>query len=106
MSIQETIQNTIKASINISHLEVENESHQHNVPPGSESHFKLVVVSDDFQGMSLVKRHQTIYKLLASQMSGGIHALALHTFTQQEWQGKQAGATTSPACMGGSSPEK
>ncbi len=102
MSMQHTIQSKISAGLKITCLEVENESHMHNVPPGSESHFKVVVVSDDFEGLSRVKRHQTIYRLLAAEMSGAIHALAIHTFTSSEWIERQAAASASPPCMGGS----
>ena len=60
MSVQETIELKIVDAIKISGLEVLNESHMHNVPPGSESHFKVIIISDDFVGQSLVKRHQKI----------------------------------------------
>ena len=52
----------LKDAFNPHSLEVINESHKHNVPEGSESHFKLVLVTDIFKGMTLVKRHQTVYK--------------------------------------------
>ncbi len=43
MSVQQNIEAKIKSSLAPSHLEVINESHMHNVPPGSESHFRLVI---------------------------------------------------------------
>ncbi|SDS52654.1 transcriptional regulator, BolA protein family [Halopseudomonas litoralis] len=82
------------------HLELLNESHMHNVPPGSESHFKLVIVSDEFQGLNAVKRHQAVYRTLGDLMQR-IHALALHTYTSAEWQASGL-APASPDCMGGS----
>lgn len=81
------------------HLELVNESHMHSVPPGSESHFKAVVVSDEFAGLNAVKRHQAVYRSLGDLMSR-IHALALHTYTPDEW-GTLQQAPDSPNCLGG-----
>jgi len=82
------------------HLEVINESHQHNVPPGSESHFKVVLVSEAFAGKRQVQRHQAVYGALAEQLKGPVHALALHTYSPEEWSRHQQ-APQSPACLGG-----
>ncbi|AQZ95167.1 BolA family protein [Halopseudomonas phragmitis] len=82
------------------HLELVNESHMHSVPPGSESHFKAVVVSARFNDLSKVRRHQAVYAALGELMQR-IHALALHTYTPDEWQARQQ-APDSPNCMGGS----
>ncbi len=87
-----------------SHLEVINESHTHNVPAGSESHFKVVLVSEDFSGLRQVPRHQKIYGLLAEEMAGPVHALALHTYSPQEWSGQNV--PQSPNCLGGSLHDK
>ncbi|KRP22380.1 MAG: hypothetical protein ABS22_08865 [SAR92 bacterium BACL16 MAG-120322-bin99] len=83
-------------------MDVTNESHMHSVPAGSESHFKVVLVSDSFAGKRLVQRHQLIYGLLAEQLAGPVHALALHTYTSEEWAEKNGNAPTSPNCLGGS----
>lgn len=82
------------------HIEVLNESHQHNVPPGSESHFKVTLVSELFSGKRQVQRHQAIYAALAEQLKGPVHALALHTYSPDEWQGPQR-VPASPPCLGG-----
>ena len=82
------------------HMELVNESHMHSVPPGSESHFKLVIVGDVFDGLNAVKRHQTVYRALGDLMQR-IHALALHTHSPSEWAARN-GAPASPNCMGGS----
>lgn len=86
-------------------LDVINESHMHNVPPGSESHFKLVVVSQEFEGLNLIARHRTINKLLAEQLQNGIHALSMHTHTPEEWDAKGGQVPESPPCMGGKARE-
>lgn len=100
MSIQETIVQKLQTAFKVTHLQVENESHRHNVPAGSESHFKVVLVSADYEGLRQVARHQAIYKVLADELKQGVHALALHTYTPQEWQASGQ-APASPDCMGG-----
>ena len=82
------------------HLDLVNESHMHSVPPNSETHFKLVMVSDEFTGKKPLQRHQAVYKLLAEELAGGVHALALHLYTREEWAA-QGTAPESPQCLGG-----
>jgi len=101
MSVEDEIIDKLQETLKPVHLEVTNESHMHNVPPGSESHFKVVAVSDEFNGKMLVARHRLINKALADELDGPIHALALHTMTPDEWAEKGA-APESPPCMGGS----
>ncbi|MCW9024663.1 MAG: BolA/IbaG family iron-sulfur metabolism protein [Gammaproteobacteria bacterium] len=83
------------------HLEVMNESSNHNVPPGSESHFKLVVVSEAFDGKNLLARHRLINEILADELANKIHALTMHTYTLAEWQESQSAVPDSPPCHGG-----
>ena len=99
MQVQQQIQDQLQA-LQPQYMELLNESHTHAVPPNSETHFKLVLVSEQFQGMRKVARHQAVYKLLAEQLSGPVHALALHLYTPQEWSEKGV-APESPNCMGG-----
>lgn len=68
------------------YLEILNESYRHSVPVGSESHFKVIIVSDLFIGQSLLERHRAIYKALKLELSKNmIHALELNTYTLKEW---------------------
>jgi BolA protein len=77
----------------------------HSVPPGSETHFKVVLAADSFEGKRQVQRHQAVYACLAEELKNGVHALALHTFSPEEWQ--QANQVPdSPNCMGGSKHDK
>ena len=85
-----------------SFIRVENESHRHNVPPGSESHFKVTLVSARFAEQPLLARHRLVNELLAAELSGGVHALALHTFSPDEWAANGEAAGESPPCLGGS----
>ena len=84
-----------------SHLEVINESYLHNVEPGKESHVRIVVVSEQFESLNLVKRHQLIYQQINEELEGPIHAISLHTFTDSEWKAKNETAEDSPDCLGG-----
>jgi len=104
MTIAETIQSKLTAGLSPAHLEVINESGNHNVPKGSESHFKVVVVSPAFEGRPVLHRHRMVYALLAEELSGAVHALALHTYTGAQWQALAA-APASPACRGGEQAE-
>ena len=101
MTMQETIERKIESGFAPAHLEVINESHMHNVPPGSESHFKLVIVSDRFSGEARVKRHQAVNQTLAEELGGGIHALSMPTLTPDEWRQRDGQVPTSPECRGG-----
>lgn len=101
MNIQATITRKLEEHFAPVHLEVVNESHMHNVPQGSESHFKVVLASAAFDGLRQVQRHQQVYKTLSDEMSGKIHALALHTYSPEEWQATGL-APASPPCLGGS----
>ena len=85
------------AALNPSHLEVVNESAGHGgYFPGKESHFKVVMVSDVFQGLRSVQRHQKIYAAVGDLLAPNkIHALAIHACVASEWQGQD---TSSPEC--------
>ena len=102
MSLQTQIENKIRTAMQPEFLEILNESHMHNVPPGSESHFKVTVVSDQFNGKMLIARHRQINGILAEELNGRIHALALHTLTPEEYFDKAGKVADSPLCMGGS----
>lgn len=100
MTLQEQIGQKLNA-LSPTVLEVENESHRHSVPPNSETHFKVTLVSERFDGLLPVKRHQQVYKLLADEMSGPVHALALHLYTPEEWEARGGERPDSPDCRGG-----
>ncbi|MDH5737365.1 MAG: BolA/IbaG family iron-sulfur metabolism protein [Gammaproteobacteria bacterium] len=101
MSVKDTIEGKLDKALPIQHLEVINESHKHNVPEGSESHFKLVVVSEDFSNRKLIERHRLINGVLREELAGQVHALALHTYTSAEWKTRFGEAPMSPPCQGG-----
>ena len=82
--IREQIEEKLRAAFNPVFLEVVDESYRHNVPAGSESHFKVVLVSDRFTGERFLNRHRLIYSTLTEELSTTVHALALHTYTIKE----------------------
>ena len=102
MVVQQEIEQRLQQHFSPGHLEVANESHMHSVPANSETHFRVVIVSDAFDGKRKVARHQQVYAELSAQLEGPVHALALHTYTPQEWQQRQQQAPQSPDCLGGS----
>ncbi len=103
MQVQTSIQQKLENAFNPLYLEVDNESHMHNVPVNSESHFRVVIVSNTFDRKTLIARHRLINESLKEELDGQIHALALHTFTLEEWNAKQQKARKSPPCHGGES---
>jgi len=52
---------------------------------GDGDHFEATVVSEQFEGRSMVQQHQMVYATLGDRMGGEIHALALHTYTPENW---------------------
>lgn len=102
MSVQNRIHERLTAAFAPVHLELENESHSHSVPPNSETHFRVVLVSDAFSGKRRVARHQAVYATLAEELAGPVHALALHTYDPDEWRARAGDSPASPACLGGS----
>ena len=100
MTVEDDITTKLENTLKPQHLEVINESHMHNVPPGSESHFKIIAVSTEFDGKMPIARHRIINKALAEDLAGPIHALSLHTMTPDEWSEKGQ-APESPPCLGG-----
>ncbi len=102
MTIQATIIDKLSTALAPSHLEVINESDMHSVPANSETHFKVVLVSSAFTGKRSVARHQQVYAVLKEELEGPVHALALHTYCEQEWLLRQQQSPDSPDCLGGS----
>jgi BolA protein len=102
MIIKSAIEEKLLSAFSPLYLDVINESDNHNVPSGSESHFKVTIVANEFEGERLIKRHRAVNAILATELAEKIHALALHTYTEKEWQDYYADNTPlSPQCLGG-----
>ncbi|MBV1906117.1 MAG: BolA/IbaG family iron-sulfur metabolism protein [Pseudomonadales bacterium] len=101
MNIQETITAKLNSAFTPEFADVVNESNLHNVAPGSESHFRITLVCESFEGTRLIQRHRRVNDCLQSELANDIHALALHTYTSQEWATRQNKTPDSPDCLGG-----
>lgn len=99
MNRKQRIQRRLIAELEPLQLFIEDESQNHNVPEGSESHFKVIIVSEHFEDLKSVQRHQLIYKLLDLEFEQGLHALSLHCFSPTEWEDKSQGLMDSPPCL-------
>ncbi|MEE4283049.1 MAG: BolA family protein [Pseudomonadales bacterium] len=95
------IEQTLDQELDIQHLEVIDESANHSVPAGAQTHFKVVIVSPGFENASRIDRHRRINALLQSEFDQGMHALAIHPYTESEWRKRFGNAPMSPACAGG-----
>ncbi|KAI9280383.1 bola-like protein-domain-containing protein [Sporodiniella umbellata] len=89
--VQVSIETKVSQSLNPSILELLNESHLHahhaamKGNTNKETHFKMVVVSDNFQGKSLMQRHRMVYGLLTDELQNqGLHALSISAKTPEE----------------------
>ena len=69
MQVQNSITSKLQEAFSPQHLEVHNESSRHNVPPGSESHFKLIVVCEAFEGEMLIKRQRKNQPIVSRRVS-------------------------------------
>ena len=94
------IQTLMQGSLKPLHLVLENESSQHSVPPGSETHFKVLVVSEIFEGLSRVDRQRLIYSQLDQEFKSGLHALTIRALTAKEWEKQNPESFVSPDCHG------
>jgi BolA protein len=102
MSLQGAIEEKIRAAFAPIHLEVVNESHKHNVPRDSETHFKVLVVSELFEGKKIMEQHRMVNNVLEEEFTNGLHALALSTKTPAKWNASSGVLHESPPCLGGS----
>ncbi len=79
---KEVLEERIRAGIaGVSHLAIEDMT-------GTRDHYRAVIVSSAFDGMSRVEQHQAVYAALGELMSGPVHALALSTYTPAAWAQK------------------
>ena len=99
--IQQQVQEKLTKALAPTFLDIVNESYKHNVPKGAESHFKVTVVSDAFEGKSLLERHRMVNDTLEEELKGAIHALSIRAKTPGQWE-KSADIHETPNCRGGS----
>ncbi|XP_019875160.1 bolA-like protein DDB_G0274169 isoform X2 [Aethina tumida] len=104
-TVENPVENAIKTKLikelNTSYVDVINESYMHNVPKGSETHFKVVVVSEKFNNLPLIKRHRLVNDVLKEELQNGVHALSILAKTPDQWNECDKNVEPSPNCRGG-----
>ena len=104
MKLETCIRQKIEQELKPTYMELENESHRHSVPANSETHFRLLVVSPQFEGIARLQRQRRINEILKQELEGGVHALSQRALTPSEWEKtKDHFPMVSPVCRGGSS---
>lgn len=101
MSRQDRIKQQVTEVVSPIYLNVEDESLNHHVPQGAETHFKVTVVSLQFINLTRIERHRLLNKLLAEEFDLGLHALSLHLYTPEEWEKNNKTVLKSPSCRDG-----
>lgn len=88
MSIEQQMREKLMVALEPTRLDIINESElhaRHRSSPGTgNSHFRLLIVSPVFTGKSRIERHRLVNSLLAEELSGPVHALAMKTFAPGE----------------------
>ncbi|CEG57521.1 BolA family protein [Legionella fallonii] len=101
MSRKERIEQQLLEELTPTFLNVEDESNNHHVPEGAQTHFKVIAVSAKFKDLSRVARHRLVNHLLNNEFALGLHALSLHLYTSEEWLNKNKSVLQSPSCKDG-----
>lgn len=101
MGRSDRIRSLLEGRLSPLFLDIVNESDQHSVKPGSETHFKIVVASAEFEGKSRLERQRAVNAALRDELDKGLHALTMSTFSLAEWE-LAPEVQKSPACLGGS----
>lgn len=100
--VAEAIRTKLQETFQPVHLEVINESHMHNVPKNSETHFKVVVVSTKFDKIRMpLQRHRLVNGTLQAELDGPVHALSIVAKSPAQWDASSGVIPPSPNCQGG-----
>ena len=85
----QTIEQLLRETLDAVHVEVVDDSARHAGHLGAEGgggHFRVLVVSPQFIGLSRVEAHRLVYRALVGLMASDIHALEMRTLTPEEWE--------------------
>lgn len=99
--VESSIRKKLTEAFSPAVLEVRNESNMHSVPKGSETHFKVLVVTDKFESLPLLKRHRLVNEALEEELQSGVHALSIVAKTPAQWEESEGKLSKSPPCQGG-----
>lgn len=101
MTIETHIETKLIDEFSPSRLRIDNDSKRH-AGPATESHFRLVIVSDAFEGVNRVQRQRRVYSCLSEELAGPVHALQLKCLTNTEYEAAEGEVTLkAPPCGGG-----
>jgi BolA protein len=86
--LQKIISKKISEVVTVDSIEVYDYTAQHenHATFDGNFHLSMTLISPDFEGMSLIERHQLVYKAVNEYMDGEIHALTMKTYTPEEHQ--------------------
>ncbi len=95
MRLYDVIEKKLSTKLTPTFLSIVDESDRHRdhagVRPSAESHFRLVIVSEQFSGMQRVTRQRMVYNLLKSELHEQIHAISMQTLTPDEGRDLEKG---------------
>ncbi|KAL7731104.1 hypothetical protein ACLKA6_014304 [Drosophila palustris] len=102
--IETAMRKALTAELKPVFLDVSNESPMHNTPKQAESHFRVLVVSDKFNDLTLIKRHRLVNDTIKNALKAAgfefMHALSIEAKTPKQWEPEQE-PEKSPPCLGG-----
>jgi BolA protein len=91
MTAETRLREKLMVALEPTRLDIVNESELHaghrSSPNTGESHFRILIVSSMFTGVSRLGRHRMVNEAIADELKGGIHALALSTYAPGETLG-------------------
>jgi BolA family transcriptional regulator, general stress-responsive regulator len=89
-AVEKLIEDAIRSGLDPLYFEIADESSLHaghaGAQPGGETHYRIMVVSERFTGLSRVARQQAVYALLVDGFAKGLHALSMQTLTPAEYE--------------------
>ncbi len=101
MGIETTIESKLIDQFSPARLRIDNDSKRH-AGPATDSHFRLVIVAESFEGQNRVQRQRRVYACLADELAGPVHALQMKCLTPDEYASADGEVTLkAPPCGGG-----
>lgn len=89
MTRAQAIEAALRRELSADHVEVHDDSALHEGHPGAEAgggHFRVLVVSSRFDGLSRVAAQRLVYQALGELMASEVHAIQMRTLTPAAWQ--------------------
>ncbi|NIH41176.1 MAG: BolA family transcriptional regulator [Buchnera aphidicola (Periphyllus aceris)] len=83
--MKKIIKKKIKNKIKIKYIKIYNISNAHKKFNKKNSHYKIIVVSNDFYKINILRRHQIIYNILSNEININIYGIEIFTYTKKEW---------------------